>query len=309
MKNRVLILVLSIFMCLSVLPFSAFASTSSEGDDESSMVADEEIIANPAYLEYRISNETVTITGYESTESGKLIIPSELDGYPVVAIGIDAFRYCSKLTEIVLPESIVTIGEYAFRRCTALTAVDIPEGVTEIGKYVFSHCENLTSVTIPEGVTVINEYLFQDCKLLKNVTMGRNVTTICESAFIDCISLETIIIPKTVASIGESAFQNCTSLVVVQMESDVLPENVYENWLNGTTAGIEFGYIYPEDIVIEDIIYPETSKPENIFIQENLAESLVETATSDRISEINLVLGLGVTVFVFIGMIVDRKRR
>ncbi len=299
MKNRIIIFVLSVFVLISVLPFSAFAEETSQ-----------EVIANPDYLEYRISNNAVTITGYESSESGKLIIPAELDGCPVTAIAKDAFRYCANLTEIVLPESIVTIGEYAFRRCTSLKSVNIPESVTEIGKYAFSQCENLVSVTIPEGVTVINEYLFQKCYALESVTLGRKVEILCDSAFIECTALKSIVIPKTITTIQYSVFNGCTSLVVVYMESDSLPQECHESWLYGTTAGIEFGYIYPEDIVPESSV-PESESPESQLLQESAVESAGEYIANSGLTTTSVkgILGTFVSLLLVIGMIVDRKKR
>lgn len=52
------------------------------------------------------------------------------------------------------------IGDYAFRGCTSLTSVTIPEGVTEIGSSAFYDCACLTSVVIPQSVTEIAENAF-----------------------------------------------------------------------------------------------------------------------------------------------------
>ena len=54
--------------------------------------------------------------------------------YRVTSIGFYAFRECSNLTSITIPNSVTSIGERAFYGCTGLTSVTIPNSVTSIGK-------------------------------------------------------------------------------------------------------------------------------------------------------------------------------
>ena len=56
--------------------------------------------------------------------------------------------------------SVTSIGSYAFRSCSGLTSVTIPNSVTSIDSWAFSNCSGLTSVTIPNSVTIIGEYAF-----------------------------------------------------------------------------------------------------------------------------------------------------
>ena len=67
--------------------------------------------------------------------------------------GYDAFRGCSGLTSIVIPNSVREIGSSAFSGCSGLTAISIPNSVTEIGDYALSGCSGLTSIVIPKGTT------------------------------------------------------------------------------------------------------------------------------------------------------------
>lgn len=45
------------------------------------------------------------------------------NGIPVTEIGRYAFRGCSSLTSITIPESVKTIGEYAFDQCDSLEVI------------------------------------------------------------------------------------------------------------------------------------------------------------------------------------------
>ena len=47
----------------------------------------------------------------------------------------------------LIPNSVWQIGDNAFRNCTGLIAIDIPNSVTIISKGAFD-CKNLTSVTV-----------------------------------------------------------------------------------------------------------------------------------------------------------------
>ncbi|MCM1131559.1 MAG: leucine-rich repeat domain-containing protein [Anaeroplasma bactoclasticum] len=80
-----------------------------------------------------------------------------------------AFKGCSDLTSITIPESVTSIGESAFSYCSSLTSITIPESVTSIGKSAFFYCSSLTSITIPESVTSIGESAFSSCEKLTNI--------------------------------------------------------------------------------------------------------------------------------------------
>lgn len=70
------------------------------------------------------------------------IIPA--DG-SVERIGSKAF-YCSSITSITIPDSVITIKESAFLSCTSLTSVTVGRGVKYIGKYAFNGCVHLVEI-------------------------------------------------------------------------------------------------------------------------------------------------------------------
>ena len=96
--------------------------------------------------------------------------------FGVTAIVAEAFRGCTALASVAIPESVTEIGGCAFVDCTSLSSVVIPEGVTKISGSAFggafSGCKSLASVVIPEGVTAIDEYAFSGCKALASVEFG-----------------------------------------------------------------------------------------------------------------------------------------
>ena len=174
--------------------------------------------------------------------------------YSVTSIGDYAFRYCSSLTSVTIPNSVTSIGELAFVGCSSLTSVVvesgntkydsrnncnaiietatntliagcqntiIPNSVTSIGDYAFHGCDSLKSITIPNSVTSIGDNAFEYCFSLTSVTIGNSVTSIGYDAFSGCNSLTSVTIPNSVTSIGGYAFFGCDSLTSVTIGNSV----------------------------------------------------------------------------------------
>jgi len=90
------------------------------------------------------------ITGYIGSGSA-VIIPEEINGIPVRAIGEHAF-FGKCLTSVSIPDSVTSIGTMAFWRCR-LTKVTISKSVTSIGVQAFT-LNPLTSVFIGANVDI-----------------------------------------------------------------------------------------------------------------------------------------------------------
>ncbi|MDE0861248.1 MAG: leucine-rich repeat domain-containing protein, partial [Akkermansiaceae bacterium] len=172
-------------------------------------------------LTYTTTNGEVTITDCNEAATGELVIPNTIEGDPVTSIGNNAFRRCTSLTSITIPNSVTSIGGYAFYLCTSLTNITISDGVTNIGSSAFRDCTSLTSITIPDSVTSIGEDTFRACTSLTSITIPDSAYHIGGNAFRDCTSLTSITIPDSVTSIGASAFVRCTSLTSITIPDSV----------------------------------------------------------------------------------------
>ena len=105
---------------------------------------------------YTISNEQVTIT---HGISGKrdVVIPNEIEGYPVTAIGNYAFSgYGTNVTHMTLklPDTLKTIGSYAFNKCWSLRELEFPASLTNIYANAFKDCRLLAVVDVPAGTAI-----------------------------------------------------------------------------------------------------------------------------------------------------------
>lgn len=139
----------------------------------------------------------------------------------ITAIGVGAFEGCDNLTSITIDGSVTNIENYTFRGCARLVNVTLPNSVTSIGKYAFSYCKSLKNLILPNELTTVNSYAFTNCAGITDITIPNKVTQIANNAFSNCVGLKSVIINNGVISIGESAFYGCSSLTNIIIPNTV----------------------------------------------------------------------------------------
>lgn len=148
-----------------------------------------------------------------------------------------AFRGCSVLEKIVLPDTLTSIGKYALSE-TALTSVVIPENVTMMGEGVLFGCKNLESAKLPNYIRVLPNRVFEGCTSLTTVEIGE-FEEIGYQAFKSCDKLSEITLPTACIKIGEYAFDNCGALTKVHyIGTEELWNNVNVGEGNDALKGI-----------------------------------------------------------------------
>ena len=176
-----------------------------------------------------VSNE------YENGQ-GKLIF----DG-PVTNIREKAFKDCTTLKTVRLPESVSTILERSFRGCSNLESINTPSSLVSIGDAAFSSCSSLKYYEIPEGLTEINRGTFANCINLQINGIPSSVTKIYPDAFInDYLDKEThfnskLVFPEGLIEIDDYAFygQNAIQEIVFPKSLTTIKNGVF------TAIGIE----------------------------------------------------------------------
>lgn len=160
MKRFVVIILINLFVLSLYASYRVFTIQSVEGV--------------PINVTYESGNTVLIGKRYDSSTfanavstdvSGSITIPSEVDLgissslFRVNKIGDNAFKDCSLITKITLPESLnefdYSIGEGAFEGCANLMEINIPSELKYLPSSVFKGCESLTSITIPAKVTDI----------------------------------------------------------------------------------------------------------------------------------------------------------
>ena len=234
--KRLISLLVAVCMMITMLPLSAvtaFAADTSTDPEDS--------YKGYKYA-YTVNNGNATITKFlgpddsvnpvdsASTVSYDIEIPSELNHHPVTAIGEDAFRGCSALTKVTIPQSVTSIGDSAFAGCHNLNSLTINDAATSIGSRAFTECPLATKLSLGKKITTIGDNAFYDCRELNNVTIPQSVTSIGDRAFDECIHLKTLSfgensfgenIETNIKTIGNYAFFHCNDL-----ESVTIPQSV-----------------------------------------------------------------------------------
>lgn len=165
---------------------------------------DSEIVEIPASVEY--DGVTYTVVGIAPTALYNENVSSVSIPSTVTYIGNSAFRGCSQLSEIVIPDSVVSIGQYAFS-ASGLVSVDIPDSVTTLDRGAFERCSRLTDISIGSGITELPLDVFASCYSLTSVTIPGTVETV-DGSFHDSRSIRSITIGDGVKRIEGNAFAN-----------------------------------------------------------------------------------------------------
>ena len=197
------------------------------------------------------------------TYTGEVVIPKTVSyngkTYSVTSIGYAAFRDCSHLTSVTIPEGVTTIGREAFSGCSGLTSITIPSSVMNIDGYAFDYCSGLTKVIVPDiakwchiffGISFGNissnplsyaKHIYSDENTeITELVIPDGVTNIYRYAFYGCTGLTNITIPNSVTSINESAFEGCLGLTNITIPNSVtsIDESAFEGCLGLTSITI-----------------------------------------------------------------------
>ncbi len=158
----------------------------------------------------------------------------KVDLNKTTSIGDMSFENCTKLSSIVLPNTLVELGTYVFSGCTLLNNIKMPSnpieitntsiyesgyyndaknwenGILYVDNYLITTNNDLLnqqSINVKEGTIVIAINAFtNNGKNLKSIVLPEGLKIIGSSAFSSLYSLSQINIPSSVISIGNNAF-------------------------------------------------------------------------------------------------------
>ena len=210
----------------------------------------------------------------EGTYSGNVTVPASVSiggkTYSVTGIGENAFKGCSSLTSVTLPEGLKTIGIRGFDVCTSLENINFPSTLTSIGDYAFALCAALKGeIVLPAGVTSLPIGAFAYCESITSLTLPSTFKTIGIETFLNCKSLEAVNLPNGLTGIGESAFSVCSKLVSITLPQSLtdLGGNVFSGCTSLKSIAIPSGVK-----VIGRDMFAHCTSLETVSLSEGLTE-------------------------------------
>ena len=147
---------------------------------------------------------------FPQARTGSCQIP---DG--VELIGERAF-YKSRLSEILLPNTVTRLGQSAFSGCSRLTGMWLPDGVVQLPAHVFEDCSSLHNIDLGP-INLMGESAFRGCSSLQTIRLDGRLQVIAKAAFENCRNLSAVELPSSVAVIEEKAFHECNALSAIDL--------------------------------------------------------------------------------------------
>ena len=203
------------------------------------------------------------------------------------SIGNNAFKSCSGLESIVLPESLEHIGKNAFYGCSSLKNIIIPNNVVDIGNNAFYNCKDLI-YNVNDNINYLGnetvKYIVAMSPISKEIedaVISSECKFIHSNAFEGC-NLKSIVIPDNVVSIGESAFKNCSCLKEITLP--FLGASKTTNTEYEKKFGYIFGYTTSSNSTVSGTVcqYNSGSHYYHYYIPSSLAKVVV---TNDVIND------------------------
>ena len=131
------------------------------------------------YFSYRDWNEGIVIEGCSSEEK-VVVVPKEINGKPVLAIGERGLANMQNCEAVVLPDTVRIISKSAFTVDKAMKFVYLGTSLKKIGDLVFNGCSKLEFVEFPEGLESIGKLTFSHNVVIKYIKIPSSVTEITD---------------------------------------------------------------------------------------------------------------------------------
>ena len=143
--------------------------------------------------------ESSLVLASDAGEQTWLVIPEEIDGYPVAGIEDNAFAGNDTLQTVYIAADLEYVGEAAFSGCKSLKFVDFLQGAGDIRARAFSGSGSLTAVSLA-GSASVGASSFADCSNLQYIVTDSMETTFADDAVEDSDDVWIIGLPGSAAA-------------------------------------------------------------------------------------------------------------
>ena len=297
-KHAVIFLI--IITLLSALPYSGCAaengnsvsggeSTRENAKTDENNFADftDEDATDPAAFLYEEKNGAITITGLIDESVAEIVVPSAINGYPVIAIGKNAFINRKNLRVISIPASVKSIGYGFLSGCSGLYRLTLPftgaEHKTDKGLkdynfgYIFGETPFVGGKSTmqfyhkadAEQVEMVYYYIPESLKEVK--ITGVKDTLIPYAAFYNCNTIDKIVLGNKITAIGEFAFSGVVGKICWEdPKIETIGEHAFEDFKgeeltipNSVTEIKRSGY--SDCVNVKSLVVPDSVKKTDIY--------------------------------------------
>lgn len=232
------------------------------------------------------SGDGVVIKKYikkKSDEDVEIIIPSEIEGMPVVELADRAFA-SSIVKTVVIPDSILRIGENLFSDSAQLKYVKLSTSITSLPVDIFLHCKSLEYFVIPSHITNIESNAFSGSGL-RTIEIPETVTFKCNDyndkqiyssgVFSSCKNLEYVSLPNTMTVLPFAFFSGCVSLKNIKLPASI--EKI-EDWVFKGCENLEYVDLPPSLVSLGDAF--DESGIKSLIIPDSVTDCRIESLSS-----------------------------
>ncbi len=223
----------------------------------------------------------------------------KVDLNKTTSIGDMSFENCTKLSSIVLPNTLVELGTYVFSGCTLLNNIKMPSNPIEItNTFIYGSGYYNDAKNWENGILYLDNYLIttnNDLLNQQSINVKEGTIVIAINAFTNNgKNLKSIVLPEGLKIIGSSAFSSLYSLSQINIPSSVVSignnafgsTDLYENQSNWENGGF---YIDNWLLAVDDVKMTEfTVKEGTVGVSDGKSDTSLFPSKATSISSLTL---------------------
>lgn len=201
------------------------------------------------YTKYGSTIFVYRVTGFDPDKiTADIVIPDNIDGIVVDAVGKSAFSACTKIQTVKMGNNVTYINATAFYNCTSLKSVILDTSLNAIYYGAFAGDTSLVSVTADNNayfevsgnalyqkttnaVHAANTLIAYFCGVAdETIILKSNTVRIAYAAFAGSGNLKNVILDTALIEIQQYGFLSCTVLSDITMYSSVSSVETYAFW-------------------------------------------------------------------------------
>ena len=223
----------------------------------------------------------------------------KVDLNKTTSIGDMSFENCTKLSSIVLPNTLVELGTYVFSGCTLLNNIKMPSNPIEItNTFIYGSGYYNDAKNWENGILYVDNYLIttnNDLLNQQSINVKEGTIVIAINAFTNNgRNLKSIVLPEGLKLIGSSAFSSLYSLSQINIPSSVISignnafgsTDLYKNQSNWENGGF---YIDNWLLAVDNVKMTEfTVKEGTVGVSDGKSDTSLFPTKATSISSLTL---------------------